>query len=532
MLLLKQFNNVDEFNNVFGIRECGNGNKSRKNKILLGSLKDRTFFKLCAHDWRYIKYLSCNNMADFKTMLLRDIEISSRNHGGYYCSFKLDGRAYNFVDRNMEIDNHGLCEDGDCKSIRYYNHERGRYFKMKAGKFFTAIMEGCEFGRALPQQAKSWLGEEFLTSWQTYAEPRLNNAFEFHYGNDMEDFEKIYSSRNRRGDFHSCMTDKGYHTMYYNACKCHAAWLTDTDGQMFARCIVFDEVHDQTTGETLRLAERQYSDGVQDKFKKMLIDALISRKLIDGYKQIGADCSDNQSFLLNDGTSIYGHRLSIDCELESGNTVSYMDSFVYYNRGDHKAYNYSMAYYTDKLNTTEGRLEDDHENDCWSVYYQEYIPEDEAYYVEERDDYFYGDDVVVDNHGNYQFVDDCEQCADCGKYILRYNMIQVNGLPDNLYFSDSERAANWASEHGYVWSDYDATYYREEDAVMVNRYLGYYSCGEEKMKGYWEPDIISRDDFDYYRAKMHELNGEWYWLESTEARGDYENMTLPALVVA
>lgn len=529
MLLFKSFSNASEFNEIFGMRECGNGNKARKNKILLGCLKDKAFFKLCAHNDSYKKYLAVNNMADFKKMLLSDISDSSCETDGYLCRFTIDGRGYWFHVANMEIDNHGLCEDGDARAIRYYNHERERYFKMKAGKFFTAIMEGCDFGRNLPQQAKSWLGEEFLTSWLAFSEPRVGEAFEFHYGNDMEDFKEIYSSSNRRGDFHSCMTDRNYYRMYKNACKCHAAWLTDADGQMFARSIVFDEVYDHTTGETLRLVERQYSDGVQDKFKKMLVDALISRKLIDGYKQIGADCSDNQAFVLNDGTSICDHMLSIDCELDSGDTVSYMDSFVYYDRDSYTAYNDSYGVnYTDELNTTYGELEGDHENDCWSEYHDEYIPEDEAYYAEERGDYFYADEVVTDNHGNYQFVDDCEQCAGCGEYMLRDNMIQEDGLPDDLYFCDSECAANWGSEHDYVWSDYNYCYLYADDAVTVNRYHKHY--GQEE--GYWEPEAISEGDFDYSRGEMRELDGEWYWLEDEKAEEAYKNMTLPAVVVA
>lgn len=527
MIYIKSFKNYQEFENVFGLRECGNGNKSRKNKILLGCLKDKKFFKLCAHVSEYNKYLAVNNMADFKRMLLCDLSASSSEEEGYFCSFVVDGARYNFYVKNMAIDNRGLCEDGDAGSIRYYNHERGCYFKMKAGKFFTRIMEGCQFGKCLPQQAKSWLGEEFLTSWTAYAEPRLNGSFEFHYGNDKSDFEEIYSSRNRRGDFHSCMTNSGNYTMYYYACKCHAAWLTDADGQMFARCVVFDEVHDDTTGETLRLAERQYSDGMEDKFKKMLVDALISRKLIDGYKQIGADCHDNRAFVLNDGTSISSHKLRIDCELDGGDTVSYMDSFVYYDRDSYKAYNYDTVYYTDELNITDGVLGDVH----WSNYHDEYIPEDDAYYVENRDDYFYGDEVVLDINGNYQFQNDCECCAECGEYVLRDNMVQEDGLPDDLYFCDANCAADWASSHGYVRSDYNDCYYLEEDAVIVNVRMRLCQYGRGNA-GYWEPAVIDRFEFEENKDDMHELDGEWYWLDSDLAKEAYKDMTLPALATA
>lgn len=41
----KVFSNYDEFKNIFGITEHGNGVKSRRNKILLRFLKDRSFRK-------------------------------------------------------------------------------------------------------------------------------------------------------------------------------------------------------------------------------------------------------------------------------------------------------------------------------------------------------------------------------------------------------------------------------------------------------------------------------------------------------
>lgn len=524
MIYLKSFSNYETFCGVFGLRECGNGNKSRMNKILLGCLKDKTFFHYCVR--RNQKYLSCNSMADFKRYLLDDLERSGGD-AGYECHFRIDGIMRFFRHPDYEIDNGGFCEDGDKNAIRYYNHDREGYFKMKAGKFFTKIMEACPFGRLLPQQAKSWLGEEFLTSWQAYTEANMPSCvMEFHYGNKVEDFETIYSSRKQRGCFHSCMNNEGNHTMYVKSVKAHAAWLTDADGLIFARCVVWDEVFDETTGGTLRLAERQYSDGVQDRFKKMLVDELIKRQLIDGYKQIGADCHDNRNFVLNDGTSIRDHRLSIDCSIHDSDRVSYMDSFVYYDRDFDKAYNYDFDDYTDKLDITEGHLEDCHDGQVWSDYNEEYIDEDDAFYVERHSDWFYDSQVVEDCNGNWQLVDDCVRCDNCGSWVLEEDAYSAEGL-DDLYFCDSECAENWAESHGYTWAEYDECYIRVDDAVTVNRY-----CGYRNGDGYWEPETMSQDDFDYSRAEMHELDGEWYWLETDRAEEAFKNMTLPAVIVA
>ena len=203
MINFKSFNNAHEFNEVFGLRECGNGNMSRKNKILLGCLKDKDFFKFCVSHKEYKNCLSVNNMADFKRILFCDVAHSSiveyyKADGYRKWKFTIDGNDYLFYVTNMEMDdNGGLCEDGDTGAIRYYNVEADRVYKMKAGKFFNKILDGCEFGRILPPQAKCWLGEEFSTAWKSFAESRISNDYEFHYGDDLSDFEEIYSSDNR-----------------------------------------------------------------------------------------------------------------------------------------------------------------------------------------------------------------------------------------------------------------------------------------------------------------------------------------------
>ena len=46
----------------------------------------------------------------------------------------------------------GLCEDFDKKSVRYVNTKTERIFKMKAGKFFSAIIKETELGQILSEQ--------------------------------------------------------------------------------------------------------------------------------------------------------------------------------------------------------------------------------------------------------------------------------------------------------------------------------------------------------------------------------------------
>lgn len=523
MIWIKSFESFESFKNVFGVRECGNGNKARMNKILLGCLNDRKFFHLAVTDRAYSNILEIDNMADLKLFLLTRISQSSQCNRGFDWHLQIDGIQYGFVLPDLQADNDGICMDGDTGAIRYINHANGRKtFKMKAGKFFTKIMESCEFGRNLPQQAKSWLGEEFKTAWQAYAERQIaKNMYTFHYGDDAEDFTEIYSSDNRRGDFKSCMTDKGYEDMYHNSAKCHAAWLTDGDGLMFARCVIWDEVYDEETGETLRLAERQYSDGVQDRYKKMLVDELIERKLIDGYKQIGAFCHDNRNFVLNDGTSIRGHELSVELNVDWGDHVSYMDSFVYYDMDEHRAYNYNPGYYHCQLDTTDGYMDDDeciHEHERWSAYNSEWIDEDEACYVEQRDDYFYQSQVVTDTHGNCQFEDDCVVCEHCGEYVLEEEAHEI----EDKYFCDNDCANLYFEENGYNWDDYNECY-TDEDTFRVKFLLNCVWVGYDMRESTF-------DDFNL-KGEIREVDGMFYLVNDARSRDAYESMTQPALVV-
>lgn len=524
MIYITSFKNYDEFKEVFGLRECGNGNKSRMNKILLGCLKNREFFHYCRMN--HPGFLKVANMADFKSELMDATEVSSHKNlskdNFYFWEFRLGTSTYIFYVPNMMRDYRGgLCEDGDSRSIRYINAESDRVYKMRAGRFFTKIIESTEFGQHLPQQAKSWLGEEFLTSWQAYAEPRCSeDTSTFHYGNSEEDFEEIYSSEHRRGNFRSCMTDEGYHTMYSNSVDAHAAWLTDANGLMFARCVVWDDVLDMTTGKHLRLAERQYSDGVQDCYKKQLVDELISRGLIDGYKQIGASCHDNRAFVLNDGTSIADHDLCIDCDIDYDDAVSYMDSFVYYNINERVAYNTDAHSYGFELDTTNGSIEG---QGNWSDYHDEYIPEDESVYVEHRDDYFYADECVEDVHDNMQFIDDCVECDQCREYILEEDAFIPEQFED-MRFCDEECFESWASNNGYEYSEYDEEYTRE-DVYDIYRFS---PCG------YWSIQTISESSLnDLIEAgKIHEFNGDYYLVDDEDSEKAWKNLTLPAVIYA
>lgn len=159
MIYIKSFKNYDEFKQLFGIVEHGNGAKSRKNKILLACLKNRKLFKW----WLRFKaqalehgvkedcielsdYLYASNMDGLKRFAklmmndcVKDSSLwNSTDDSGIYISFGKDF-PYELYSPTLKIDSYrGLCVDGDSRSIRYVNTERdNKVFKMKAGKFIS-----------------------------------------------------------------------------------------------------------------------------------------------------------------------------------------------------------------------------------------------------------------------------------------------------------------------------------------------------------------------------------------------------------
>lgn len=268
-MLYYKFQNYEEFKNMFGIIKHGNGVCSRKNKILLAYVKDKRLLHEAVEKNDYT-LLHISSMAELKKTVTQRIIISGHSDNSLRYVLELDGDF--FYSRNLETDSlKGLCEDGDTKAIRYINHGNGeKVFKMKAGKLYRSIIQETEFGRTLPEQVVTYLCEEFSADWQVYTHSRLpKNTLHVD-----KDFEKIYSSDWCKGDFSSCMTDKDDYDFYMDSVDASAAYLTDEDDMVIARCIIYNEVKDQD-GNKWRLAERQYASGENDILKRALIDALI-----------------------------------------------------------------------------------------------------------------------------------------------------------------------------------------------------------------------------------------------------------------
>lgn len=530
MIYIKSFKNYDEFKQLFGVVKHGNGVVSRKNKILLACLKNRKLF----HWWLGFKeqddrltdncdYLRATNMDDLKNFakhMVSDIALHDPDSEDtlYILSFDKDF-PYTLYSTTLSLDTlRGVCTDGDVKSIRYKNIERGRIFKMKAGKLISRCIEENRIPREyMPEQLKRWIGEEFARDWQVYAEQRANNNYTLHVD---DDFEAIYDSDRCLGDSGSCMTDKGHHTFYRDAIKAKAAYITDEDDMIVARCIVYTDVWDENNNH-YRLAERQYSSGQDDVLKQILVDKLIKAGEIDGYKRVGASCHDNRNFVRNNGESMHDLSLYIECNLEYNDVLSYQDSFVYYDYNDNTSCNNSSAYYDYELDSTDEYFEPDGNYSDWN---ECIIPEGDSTYDDYYEDWMYS-----------------EQSENA---IYHGRRIQINGSRArgdyNWNWSDYEDAYLFDDECCYVekeddyrlledceWSDYHGEYIYEDNAVwsdIAHSWLDREKDSQCAECGEWYPG-------DYDGECYSDITGKYYCSEECADKAEAEYRKQHALVV-
>lgn len=114
---------------------------------------------------------------------------------------------------------------------------------MKSGKFMRELILETRIGKLFSPSVLNWLsGDVFTQQWYTYTYGHTPEVFELHVD---DDFRRIYSSSECRGDFGSCMTDRDRETFYRDAVKAKAAYITDEQGYVLARAVLFTDVTDQ-----------------------------------------------------------------------------------------------------------------------------------------------------------------------------------------------------------------------------------------------------------------------------------------------
>ena len=347
-----------------------------------------------------------------------------------YCSRRLDERG-------------GFTEDGDTQVRYILNGNTDRPMKMKIGKFLRAVITESDVFKHLPESCINYFVEKASNEWES--KHPVNNSYELVVDND---FEKLYTSEYHAGDFGSCMTNDDQYSFYEDAVEARAASLWK-DGEMYARCVIFDKVNELETGAVYRLAERQYAVDKNPVLKQILINKLIEAGEIDGYKHPDACFSDANKFFKNDGTSMVDSKLYISCNLDFGDIKSYQDSFKWYDYDERTAYNYEFSYGCYDLSNCDRYFESDEEEVTvyrWDSrqgrYYEDYQCQSEAEdnCVLIGDDYYA--DWETDIHGDHIRCDEARYSDYQNDYIHEDEAVYSEWKESYLYSND----AKWIDE--------------------------------------------------------------------------------------
>lgn len=441
LYLNRTIKNYADFKEKFGNKE------TRNNKIALAYLVGSVRLARKDREMEYIGKYPFTNQEVYYAM-------KGRMHRLGF------GRSLKFLEIQLPptsrtIDNlRGITEDGDTQ-VRYilnddYEHPK----KMKIGKFMRNVIQESGVFSHLSESCINYFCESATTEWES-KHPAMHN-YELRVD---DDFEEIYSSRNMAGDFGSCMTNDDQWYFYKEAVSAKAASIW-RDGKMYARCVIFTEVHDDDTGEVLRLAERQYAVDKDPVLKQILIRKLIEANEIDGYKETNACYNDVDKFVLNDGTTMYGRKFSIGCNLEYDDIISYQDSFKWYDYNNQVSYNYEALGYTDDLGT------------C--------------------DRYFGGDEIMVDYY-HWDNYNDRYVSSEADEDWVSSNCVEIGGC----YYDD------WYTDHNgnhircdeAVYSNREDEYYHEDDAVYSD-WLEDYLCYDNAKWCEEAGDYLPLDDYN------------------------------------
>lgn len=465
MYKIKAFRNAQEFQRIFGIQEHGNGVKSRRNKILLAFYKSPSMWAYCKKKGMrdgFNTFFSITSMAELKDTLeycirkeLEDYAVKAmREHRNPYYDVWL--KDWRYFSRNFATDeSRGIPSNGDVGFVRYVSHEEnrdGKVYRMRAGRFYKRLLLESELGRALPQQVLNWMCEEFTNDWSSYVTRKLPH-FTLHVD---DDFQRIYSygyvDDDKPGcteEFGSCMMGDGQYLFYKYSVKAKAAYLTNDDDYVIARCVIFTDVYDEE-GKKWRLAERQYAEDGRDLLKRCLVDALIEGGYIDGYKQVGVDCHQTTSYVDREGKSLSHKKFHINCELDfsksyddawnnsdAGRILSYQDSFKYYKYEERIAYNFEPSD-TSKitmLDTTSSYLEG-----LWDEYHGYWCSGLCTVFVKGKTLKCDSNNLqdFIEYSGRYIHEDDFVKCPICGKSMPNPEYYSDYGFM--YYFFDGEKS--------------------------------------------------------------------------------------------
>lgn len=360
MLFCDQIDNYEDFKARFGFKtgvdgRClvnANGVKQRKNNIIFLYWKEECIFlhsnggySLQESYRRAAKYDSPKDV--FVSMLYQVFGTDLSD----ICPVRSFGK--------YQLLNSGICIDGDVNAVRYKRTDTGHTYKMKIGKFVNKYIE--ENAGKMPYWLKNptlriFFIEEITELWKN---KRLKDQSLKVIVN--KDFHAIYD-RDRRPEgaqnFDSCMDGDNNWNYYADHEDLYdAVSLQDDEGMIYARAILvhcFDK-----NDNPHNYLERIYCN--QRMYKDLLFEKAKVEGLFDLYKDLNASC--HESTAINDVATDrkISYRLYIPIHLETGDYMSYQDTFKWYYTEVDKAYNYDMDLCSRcyNLDTTEETLDFD-----------------------------------------------------------------------------------------------------------------------------------------------------------------------------
>ena len=478
MIRFTSFKNYAEFQEIFGIQHLGNGQKSRKNKILLAFIKSE-FQK------KNFEAINFKTMAEMRTYTWGKLLEASTNNSDLCYRVELMGDV--FYSNLYETDEWlGICEDHDTRSVRYKNTEQNRVFKMKASKMLHHLINATEYGRSLCEPVQRWLEEDFSQRWQSYCMGKLpENHLIIN-----DDFKRIYSSEACVGYFHSCMINQNHWPFYKNSVNAKAAFLVDADDMVIARAILWSEVYDDE-GNKYRYLDRQYSTEGNVVLMRALIDELIKMGEIDCYKVPGCGCGEANAIVDIQGNSLSDKIFHIRCDLETDDCLSYQDTFKYYDYNKSTAFNSTKNGWDFCLDTTSYSIDydEDEDEDNYDDYHEDYTNSELVTVYVHGEPMSCSEDWLddfrwVDSKEEYYHKDDVFKCPFCNSWELKEDAIYSDLLEKDYCSSECLEAEEKAYKEKYwFYSEFDKDYYESESEIT------FYNCWNPGINAYTEKSI-------------------------------------------
>lgn len=307
----------------------------------------------------------------------------------------------------------------DFNKIRFISLINNKTYITKIGKLYSNEMIAHlnnEYAFPLINYMADFLTKKYIAMQDSTYQLVIN-----------QDFEAIY---NKGTEIDSCMVGDENYKFYMEAVDASAVSLQDDKGDIFARCILFNEVFDNKN-TIYRYAERIYARS--EYLKHVLLNKLINANKIDIYKVVGASCHNITNIKHVDGRSFEYVPLHINCNID--HIISFQDTFIFYNSETNTASNNEEG--THNLNRTDLFLT----SDCVCVNCgAELETEDDSYYVEGVGNCCEDCVVYDDISQEYILASDSVEYYDCGQlYYTHEDNIddKIFSFNNKYYHKDS-----------------------------------------------------------------------------------------------